>query len=68
MTSVALIPGAGGLGWYWHRVQRDLQGRGYDAIAVDPRPHETPGEWWDNVALSYPEQLSNVIAGYLGTA
>lgn len=106
MTSVALIPGAGGLGWYWHRVQRNLQDRGYEAIAVDlaaygrrglpayadvvvdavdgrqdvalvaqsmgaftvplvwqristrllvfvnamiPRPHETPGEWWDNV-------------------
>lgn len=35
MTSVALIPGAGGLGWYWHRVQRDLKDRGYDAISVD---------------------------------
>jgi pimeloyl-ACP methyl ester carboxylesterase len=35
MTSVALIPGAGGLGWYWHLVERDLQNRGYDAFAVD---------------------------------
>ncbi len=35
MTSVALIPGAGGLGWYWHLVERDLQARGYDAFAVD---------------------------------
>jgi pimeloyl-ACP methyl ester carboxylesterase len=35
MTSVVLIPGAGGLGWYWHLVERDLQERGYDAIAVD---------------------------------
>jgi pimeloyl-ACP methyl ester carboxylesterase len=35
MTSAVLIPGAGGLGWYWHLVERDLQGRGYDAFAVN---------------------------------
>jgi pimeloyl-ACP methyl ester carboxylesterase len=35
MTAVALIPGAGGLGWYWHLVERDLQAMGYDAFAVD---------------------------------
>ena len=23
------------MGWYWHLVERDLQSRGYDAIAVD---------------------------------
>jgi pimeloyl-ACP methyl ester carboxylesterase len=35
MRSVALIPGAGGLGWYWHLVEHDLNDRGYDAFAVD---------------------------------
>jgi nucleoside-diphosphate-sugar epimerase len=35
MTSVVLIPGAGGVGWYWHLVERDLQSRGYDVIAMD---------------------------------
>jgi pimeloyl-ACP methyl ester carboxylesterase len=35
MTSAVLIPGAGGLGWYWHLVVRDLRDRGYDAVAVD---------------------------------
>jgi len=35
MTSAVLIPGAGGLGWYWHLVERDLRDRGYDAFAVD---------------------------------
>jgi pimeloyl-ACP methyl ester carboxylesterase len=35
MTSAVLIPGAGGLGQYWHLVERDLQDRGYDACAVD---------------------------------
>jgi pimeloyl-ACP methyl ester carboxylesterase len=35
MTAVALIPGAGGLGWYWHLVEGDLRARGHDAFAVD---------------------------------
>jgi pimeloyl-ACP methyl ester carboxylesterase len=35
MTSAVLIPGAGGLGWYWHVVERELRARGYDAFAVD---------------------------------
>jgi pimeloyl-ACP methyl ester carboxylesterase len=35
MTPVALIPGAGGVGWYWHLVELDLRNRGYDAFAVD---------------------------------
>ena len=35
MTSAVMIPGAGGLGWYWHLVERELQDRGYDAFAVD---------------------------------
>jgi len=30
-----LIPGAGGLGWFWHLVEADLRDRGYDAFAVD---------------------------------
>jgi pimeloyl-ACP methyl ester carboxylesterase len=35
VTGVVLIPGAGGLGWYWHLVERDLRDRGYDVLAVD---------------------------------
>jgi hypothetical protein len=35
MTFAVLIPGAGGLGWYWHLVERRLQARGHDARAVD---------------------------------
>jgi pimeloyl-ACP methyl ester carboxylesterase len=35
MTSVVLIPGAGGLGWYWHLVERHLEDQGYDALCVD---------------------------------
>jgi pimeloyl-ACP methyl ester carboxylesterase len=35
MTAAVLIPGAGGMGWNWHLVERDLQSRGYDAFALD---------------------------------
>jgi pimeloyl-ACP methyl ester carboxylesterase len=35
MTFAVLILGAGGLGWYWHLVERGLQARGHDALAVD---------------------------------
>jgi pimeloyl-ACP methyl ester carboxylesterase len=34
-TSVVLIPGSGGMGWYWHLVEPELRLRGYDAFAVD---------------------------------
>jgi pimeloyl-ACP methyl ester carboxylesterase len=43
MTSVVLIPGAGGLGWYWHRVEAELCDRGFDAFAVDLTAVATPG-------------------------
>jgi pimeloyl-ACP methyl ester carboxylesterase len=43
MTSAVLIPGAGGLSWYWHLVQRNLQERGYDVVAVDLAAGGRPG-------------------------
>jgi pimeloyl-ACP methyl ester carboxylesterase len=42
--SVVLIPGAGGLGWFWHRVVVELSQRGYDAFAADlPADDESKG-------------------------
>jgi pimeloyl-ACP methyl ester carboxylesterase len=35
MSTFLLIPGAGGAGWFWHRVVPKLQGGGHTAIAVD---------------------------------
>jgi pimeloyl-ACP methyl ester carboxylesterase len=35
MTSVVLVAGAGGLGWCWHLVERDLRDLGCDAVTVD---------------------------------
>ena len=35
MTTFVLIPGAGGVAWYWHRVVALLEDAGHEAIAVD---------------------------------
>ena len=34
MATFVLVPGAGGLGWYWHRVAERLAARGHEAVAV----------------------------------
>jgi pimeloyl-ACP methyl ester carboxylesterase len=47
-----LIPGAGGAGWYWHRLETELRSRGHDTIAVDlPADDERAGlaEYVDTV-------------------
>ncbi len=35
MSTYALIPGAGGAAWYWHRVVPLLRAAGHDALPVD---------------------------------
>ena len=49
-----LIPGAGGVAWYWHRVVPLLQAAGHEAIAVD-----LPG---DDPAAGLPEYARLVEA------
>jgi pimeloyl-ACP methyl ester carboxylesterase len=49
-----LIPGAGGLAWYWHLVVPELEARGCDAVAVDlPAGDEAAG---------LPEYAAAVVA------
>ncbi|HEY2271991.1 MAG TPA: alpha/beta hydrolase [Jatrophihabitantaceae bacterium] len=44
MTSYVLIPGAGGVAWYWHQVVERLERSGHPAVAVDlPGDDETAG-------------------------
>jgi pimeloyl-ACP methyl ester carboxylesterase len=44
MTTFALIPGAGGTAWYWHRIVPLLAAAGHQAVAVDlPGDDETAG-------------------------
>ena len=35
MSTFVLIPGAGGVAWYWHRVVPLLTAAGHEAIPVD---------------------------------
>lgn len=35
LTSFVLVPGAGGSGWYWHRLAAELGRRGHRAVPVD---------------------------------
>jgi len=35
MTTFVLVPGAGGVGWYWHLVAERLGAAGHAAVAVD---------------------------------
>src|SRR5688500_10977867 len=44
MSTFVLIPGAGGAGWYWHRVEPLLRAAGHETIAVDlPGDDESAG-------------------------
>ena len=44
MSSYLMIPGAGGAGWFWHRVVPLLEAAGHDAIAIDlPGPDPAAG-------------------------
>jgi len=43
MTTFLLVPGAGGMAWYWHPVVPRLREAGHEAIVVDlpgDDPHE----------------------------
>jgi pimeloyl-ACP methyl ester carboxylesterase len=43
-TTFVLVPGAGGQGWYWHRLIPELERRGHAAVAVDlPADDDTAG-------------------------
>ena len=53
-----MIPGAGGAGWYWHRVVPLLEAAGHQAIAVD-----LPGP---DPAAGLPEYTEKVVAAAQG--
>ena len=44
MTRFVLVPGAGGVAWYWHLVAQRLSAAGHEAVPVDlPGDDETAG-------------------------
>jgi len=69
MATFALIPGAGGVGWYWHRVVRLLEEAGHEAIAVDlPGDDEQAGlsVYADRVVEAIGTQRAVLVAQSLG--
>jgi pimeloyl-ACP methyl ester carboxylesterase len=58
MTSFVLVPGAGGMAWYWHRVPPLLHAQGHDAVAVD-----LPGDDDRAGLAAYADIVANAIAG-----
>jgi pimeloyl-ACP methyl ester carboxylesterase len=63
MSTFVLIPGAGGVAWYWHRVVPVLEAAGHTAIAVDlPGDDDTAG------LAEYTELVIDAIDGRTGVA
>jgi pimeloyl-ACP methyl ester carboxylesterase len=58
MATFALIPGAGGVAWYWHRVVPLLEAAGHEAIAVD-----LPGDDEGAGLATYAARVVDAIGG-----
>ena len=58
MTSVVLIPGAGGLAWYWHLVAPLLRERGHAVVAPD-LPCDDDGAGIDDYAKAALEAIGD---------
>jgi pimeloyl-ACP methyl ester carboxylesterase len=57
MASFVLVPGAGGMAWYWHRVVPLIRAAGHEAIAVD-----LPGDDRQAGLAAYAEIVVRAIA------
>lgn len=69
MASFVLIPGAGGVAWYWHRVVLLLEEAEHDAIAVDlPGDDENAGltTYADRVVEAIGDRRATLVAQSLG--
>lgn len=56
MTRFVLVPGAGGAGWYWHRLLPLLTAAGHDAVAV-----ELPGDDPEAGIAEYARLVLDVV-------
>lgn len=63
-VTFALVPGAGGQGWYWHRLVPELEARGHDAVPIDlPADDDTAGlaEYVDTIVESLGDRDPVVV-------
>jgi len=58
VTTFALVPGAGGAAWYWHRVVPLLEQAGHEAVAVD-----LPGDDPTAGLPEYAALVADAVAG-----
>jgi pimeloyl-ACP methyl ester carboxylesterase len=64
MTTFVLVPGAGGSGWYWHRVVPELRALGHDAVTMDlPAADEKAGlyEYADAVVDAIGDRRGELV-------
>ena len=64
MTTYVLIPGAGGVAWYWHLLEAELRERGHEAVAVDlPADDDSAGlsEYADAVVAAIGDRTDLVL-------
>lgn len=67
MATFVLIPGAGGVAWYWHLLRAELRERGHDALAVDlPADDDTAGlaEYTDAVVDAIGDRSGLVVVAH----
>ncbi|OKO84604.1 alpha/beta hydrolase [Bradyrhizobium sp. AS23.2] len=57
MATFVLLPGAGGMAWYWHRVVPLVRAAGHEAIAVD-----LPGDDRNSGLAAYADIVIGAIA------
>ncbi|KRB47159.1 alpha/beta fold hydrolase [Terrabacter sp. Root181] len=58
MTTFALVPGAGGAAWYWHRVVPLIEEAGHEAVAV-----ELPADDPDAGLPEYADLVTSAVEG-----
>lgn len=64
MTTYVLIPGAGGVAWYWHLLVAELHARGHHVVAVDlPAADDSAGltEYADTVVDAIGDRTDVVV-------
>ncbi|MFI1385105.1 alpha/beta fold hydrolase [Embleya sp. NPDC020886] len=65
-TAYVLVPGAGGVAWYWHLVEAELRARGRDVVSVDlPGADEAAGlaEYVDLIVAAAADRERVVLVG-----